>query len=120
VTESPKEKPLRIVAFAIHGARGLIRDQTMRRKTMFVVLIAALVMLFTGSTFLQGLLSPHDHPFWFATYWLACGWLTFAAMLLALLDLLKVRIEARKVRKALRAQVAADRNSDPSISTPGE
>jgi protein-S-isoprenylcysteine O-methyltransferase Ste14 len=112
VTEPPEEKPLQTTSFAVHATRGLIRDQTMRRKTMFVLLIVALVMLFSGSTFLQGFLGPHEHPFWFAIYWLACGWLTLTAMLLALFDLLMVRVAARRTKKTLQAKISADQSPD--------
>ena len=48
----PNEKKLRIAPFALHSARGLVRDQHTRRMTMFVIVILALVMLFLGSTVL--------------------------------------------------------------------
>ena len=48
----PPKRRLRIASFAVHAARGLVRDQTMRRKTMFWTVIVALVMLFCGATFL--------------------------------------------------------------------
>jgi hypothetical protein len=93
---------LKIVSFAIHTARGLIRDQTTRRWTMFITLLVAMLMLFAGSTFLQGLLSPHEHPGWFIVFWLVCAWLTVTALLLAILDLLMVRVRSRMTRKDLR------------------
>ena len=33
----PNEKKLRLASFAIHASRGVIRDQKMRRKTMFAI-----------------------------------------------------------------------------------
>jgi hypothetical protein len=93
---------LKIVSFAIHTARGLIRDQTTRRWTMFITLLVAMLMLFAGSTFLQGLLSPHEHPGWFIVFWLVCAWLTVTALLLAIFDLLMVRVRSRMTRKDLR------------------
>ncbi len=107
-----EERPLQTTSFVVHATRGFIRDQTMRRKTMFVLLAVALVMLFAGSTFLQGLVNPHDHPVWFTIYWFACGWLTLTAMLLALFDLLMVRIAARRAKRALQTQIAGDRKPD--------
>ena len=95
-------KNLRMGSFAAHSARGLIRDQTTRRWTMFVTLIVAMVMLFLGSTFLQPLLSPHDHPGWFILFWLACAWFTLTALFLALFDLLKVRAQSRAAKRDLR------------------
>ena len=103
---SSDQKHLRIVSFAIHAARGLIRDRQTRRKAMFLLVLAALVLLFVGSTVLQTVLSPHEHPGWFIFFWVICGWLTVTAMLLAILDLLMVRLEARRARRSLREVVA--------------
>jgi hypothetical protein len=120
VTDSPDEKPLRAASFVIHATRGLIRDQNMRRKTMFALLIVALAMLLAGSTFLQGFLSARAHPVWFTIYWFACGWLTLTAMLLALFDLLMVRMEARRAKKTLQGQISSGQNPDSPTSTSGE
>ena len=72
----PKQPHLRIVSFALHSARGLIRDPSARRWTMFVVLTLAMVLLFAGTTFLQPFLSPREHPGWFIFFWIVCAWLT--------------------------------------------
>ena len=120
MTESPEEKPLQTTSFVVHATRGLVRDQTMRRKTMFVLLLVALVMLFLGSTFLQGFLSARAHPVWFTIYWFACGWLTLTAMLLALFDLLMVRMEARRAKKTLQGQISAGQDPNSPTSTSGE
>ena len=45
MTDSPEGKPLRTTSFVIHATRGLIRNQNTRRKTMFVLLVVALVLL---------------------------------------------------------------------------
>jgi len=42
---------LRIVSFAIHSARGVIRDQSTRRWVMFITLVVAMLMLFCGHHF---------------------------------------------------------------------
>src|ERR1041385_914217 len=97
----PNEKKLRFVSFAIHATRGLVRDQRTRRKTMFWIVIAAVLMLFCGATFLAPSLDPHIRPGWFILYWLACAWITVTAVLLALLDLLLVRTQAQMERRAL-------------------
>src|SRR5437016_13049177 len=86
---------LRIVSFAIHSARGVIRDQSTRRWVMFITLLVAMLMLFCGTTFLQPLLSPREHPGWFILFWVTCAWLTLSAFLLALFDLLMVRPQHR-------------------------
>ena len=41
----------------------------------------------------------------------ACGWETLLVLLLALLDLLLVRAEARAARKGLHKEIAVDRHS---------
>ena len=108
----PDEKKLRFVSFAIHATRGLLRDQNARRKTMFWIVIAAVLMLFCGATLLAPWLDPHLRPVWFILYWLACAWLTVTAVLLALLDLFQVRVQARAGKRALAQKIAAARETD--------
>ena len=115
--DEPPEKTLRSVSFAVHATRGVIRDQTARRKTMFVLLVVALVLLFAGSTFLHSILNPRAHPVWFISYWLVCGWLTVTAILLALFDLLVVRAQARKAERLLHGKVPEAENTDSPRST---
>lgn len=98
----PDQKSLRVAPFAAYAARGLIRDPTTRRRTMFGVLIGAVLMLVAGSTFLRGRLDPHEHVIWFLVFWLACAWMTVTAMLLAVFDLISVRREERAARRAFR------------------
>ena len=71
---------------------------------MFTLLVIALVLLFAGSTFLQSLLNPHQHPVWFILFWFVCGWLTLTAMLLAAFDLVRVRLDARKAERMLQGK----------------
>ena|SRR5438128_7422719 len=106
--DSPHEKPLRTVSFVIHATRGIVRDHNTRRKAMFILLVVAMVLLFSGSTFLQGPLNHHEHPVWFILFWLTCGWLTLTAMLLAVFDLLVVRLETRKAERVLRERLKAE------------
>ncbi len=117
VSESPGEKPLRTASFVIHGTRGLIRDPNTRRKTMFVVVLVALALLFSGSTFLQSALNPRDHPVWFVLFWLICAWLALTVMLLAIFDMLVVRAAARKAERILRSQLSQTKTPDPPRST---
>ena len=85
-----REQPrLRIVSFALHATRGLIRNQSM-------------FLLFGGTTFLQPFLSPREHPGRFILFWIGCAWLTFLALLLAVFDLLTMKMQARAARKILR------------------
>jgi hypothetical protein len=99
---------LRIVSFAIHSARGVIRDQATRRWVMFITLVIAMLMLFSGTTFLQPLLSVREHPGWFVLFWVACAWLTLTALLLALFDLLMLRAQDRAARKILGEKLDHD------------
>jgi hypothetical protein len=106
------EKTLRTVSFAVHATRGLIRDQNMRRKTMFALLVIALVLLFSGSTFLAPLINPHAHPGWFIFFWFVCAWLTLTALFLAVFDMLVIRLQGRKAERTLREKF-------PDKATPG-
>ena len=69
---------------------------------MFVLLAAALILLLSGSTFLKSALDQRTHPAWFILFWLICAWLTLSAMLLAIFDLLVVRLDARNAQRELR------------------
>ncbi len=108
--QSMAEEParLKIVSFAIHSARGVVRDQSTRRWVMFIMLVIAMLMLFCGTTVLQPLLTPREHPGWFVLFWLACAWLTLTAFLLALFDLLMLRAQDRAARKILREKIDRD------------
>ena len=83
--------------------RGIILDPRTRRWAMFILLLAALLMLFAGSTFLSGSI---DTPWSFVIYWGACAWLTLGALLLALWDLLLLRAAARRERRKLEKEIA--------------
>ena len=106
-----------MVPFTIHATRGLLRDQRSRRTTMTIVSIVTVLMLLAGLTFLRSWLEPHEHPWRFIVYWLVCGWNTVLIFLLALLDLLVVRAQARAARRALRQDFAPEKQPR---STPPE
>lgn len=91
-------------------SKGIVRDLTVRRTAMFIVVLAALVMLFLGSTFLSGPLG--ERPVLFVVFWGSCAWLTFLAILLALYDLLAVRAHARLERRRLRAAIFASEHDE--------
>ena len=109
---SSNDKPVRPISFVVHATRGVIRDRQMRRKTMFILLIAALVLLLCGSTFLQSILNPHERPGWFIFFWAVCTWLALTAMLLAVFDLLMLRVEARKAQRTLHEKFAQSQTAD--------
>ena len=64
-------------------------------------LLVAVVMLGAGLTVLRPWLNPQEHPWRFILYWFACAWETLLVLLLALLDLLLIRAQARAARKAI-------------------
>jgi len=98
----PNEKRLQTTSLIMRATRGVIRDQNTRRKAMFILVLGALVLLFSGTTFLQSALNPRQHPVWFILFWLLCAWLTLTATLLAIFDLLVVWLEALKAQRQPR------------------
>ena len=103
----PDEKRLRTTSFVVHATRGVVGDQSTRRKAMLLLLALALLLLIAGFTFLQPALNPQEHPWRVILFWIVCIWLTFTAMLLALFDLLVLRLEARRAERALREKLEA-------------
>ena len=100
--------------YVLAYTRGLIVDQHLRRLTMFYVVIAAMIMFFAGVTFLEDWLDGRHHLARFAVYWLVCGWLTILAALLAVYDLLLLRIQHRLLRRELRARfLGNERHQEP-------
>ena len=108
---SPDEKHLQTTSFVAHATRGVIRDQKTRRKAMLFLLALALLLLIAGFTFLQTALNPREHPWRVIFFWIVCIWLTFTALLLALFDLLVVRLQARRAERALREKFEAPRST---------
>ena len=105
--------PIRVSpSLIIQIAKGIIRDQHVRRSAMFYGLLVALVMLFIGSTLLDRWLK--EHPLLFLLYWFACAWVTLAAILLALFDLLMIRAAHRQARRQLKKEMLHTRDADPS------
>ncbi|HEV2841749.1 MAG TPA: hypothetical protein VGW39_10520 [Chthoniobacterales bacterium] len=116
-TGTPKKK-FRVVPFSIHATRGLLRDERSRRKTMAFSLLVAVVMLVAGLTVLRPWLNPQEHPWRFIFFWFACAWETLLVLLLALLDLLLVRAQARAARKAIVEGLSPQKTSDsPTAAT---
>jgi protein-S-isoprenylcysteine O-methyltransferase Ste14 len=116
----PDQKPLRSASFVVHVTRGVIRDQNMRRKAMLALLVVALLLLLSGSTFLAPLLNPREHLGWSLFFWLSCVWLTLTALLLALFDLLIVRVQARKARRALNQEFSPGLSPNSPSGREGE
>jgi protein-S-isoprenylcysteine O-methyltransferase Ste14 len=100
--KAPGENHLQFVSFVIHATRGVIREQSVRRKTMFALLGLALLLLVSGSTFLAPVLNPREHLGTALIFWIACVWLTLTALLLALFDLVAVRRSGRRAELNLQ------------------
>ena len=92
--------------FVLSIAAGIARDQSQRRRAMFVLTLAALAMLFAGTFALWTALAAH--PLVFAIYWLACGWLVICVLLLAIYDLLVVIRRGREEHIAARREIFKD------------
>ena len=114
----PKEESFSVPSFVTHATRGLIRDPRARRKTMFALLAVALLMVITGTTILQEILNPREHPLRFILFWLACGWLTITTLLLALFDVLLARAQSRAAQRALREQMLRDAEAERGDAGP--
>jgi hypothetical protein len=84
--------------------KGLIRDQILRRKIMFWVMLAAIVMFAGGSAFMSEQWS-RQNPWAAIFFWLACAWLTLTAMLLALMDILVIRAIHRAARRKIEREI---------------
>ena len=97
-----EEKRLQTTSFIVHATRGVLRDQRTRRRAMAFLLALAVLILIAGLTFLQPMLNPHEHPWFVILFWIACVWLTLTAALLAIFDLLLLRLEARRAERSLR------------------
>jgi TRAP-type C4-dicarboxylate transport system permease small subunit len=108
IENSPEGKRLETASFVVHATRGVIRDQKTRRKAMVFCLAFAVLMLLAGFTVFQTTLNPREHPWFVISFWIACVWLTFTAMLIAIFDLLIIRQEARRAQRALREKLEAD------------
>jgi hypothetical protein len=100
-----------MVPFTVHATRGLLRDQKSRRKTMAISLAVALLLLVAGLTVLRPWLDPHEHPWRFILFWLACAWETVLVLLLALFDLLLLRAQSRAARKAFREDLSMGKSA---------
>jgi len=113
--EEPPKKSFWMVPFTVQVTRGLLRDERSRRRTMGISLLVAVLMLVAGLTVLRPWLNPHEHPWRFVFYWFACGWETLLVLLLALLDLLLVRAQARAARRAFQEELSQRTTPDSSI-----
>ena len=115
----PPKKSFWMVPFTIHVTRGLLRDASSAGKPC-VSLLVAVVMLITGLTVLRPWLNPHEHPWRFILFWFACAWDTFLALLLAVLDMLLLRAQARATRRAIQEEFSPGTIPEPPRATKDE
>src|ERR1700738_3721981 len=108
---SPDEKRLQTTSFVVHATRGVMREQNTRRKAMLLLLALALLLLISGFTVLQPALNPREHPWRVILFLIVCIWVHFSALLLALFDLLVLRLQARRADRALREKLDAARST---------
>ncbi len=87
--------------------KGILRNQQARRKWMFWIMLAALALLFAGTVLLTDRWA-REHPWMYLLYWLLCAWLTIAALLMALLDILILRAAHRIQRRKIEDQILKD------------
>ena len=108
----PPKNGFWLVPFIVQVTRGLLRDEASRRKTMGLSLLVAVAMVIAGLTVFRSWLNPHEHPWRFICYWLICAWETVLMLLLALLDLLLIRSQARVARRTLQEQFSGSSVAD--------
>ena len=80
---------------------------------MTITLIIALALLIAGLTVLKPWLDPREHPWRFILYWLACAWEIVLVLLLALYDLLLVRMQTRATKRLLEEQIRKGNGPEP-------
>jgi hypothetical protein len=85
-----------VVRLILLISKGIIRDSRIRRLGMFYSILAAMLMAFVGSTWLEGWF--HEHLGAFLLYWAICAWVTVLAALLAGFDWLIARAMLRRHR----------------------
>ena len=109
MTQKPK-------SFILLISQGILRDRTQRRTMLFWIVAAALAQLAVGVIVLDAWLLAN--PVVFLLYWGACFWLTITSLLLALYDLLAVRVEARRERERLKGKVFGEPNDGDEEKRP--
>lgn len=90
------------VKVIIQTSKGIVRDQAVRRVAMFILVLGAMLMVAAGVTFLNDWLVANRWTF--LLYWMICAWITLTAILLAIFDLLAVRVLLRRERRRLRRE----------------
>lgn len=111
---SQPDSKVRVLNLILPIVRGILGSMRYRRRVMIGLILAASFMVFAGTLFFQDFLMAR--PWWFVLYWLVCAWITLTAVLLALYDMLMVRLAARQARRKLREEMARTQrdNQEPN------
>lgn len=110
MSQRPPNRKLSPIELCLSIATGILHDAVQRRKAMFTIVLAALVLLFIGSTLLAGWLRAH--PWVFLFFWLGVAWLTLTSILLAIYDMLMMRKRGASEIKRLRQKFLQDLSSE--------
>lgn len=97
-------------SFIVLISKGILRDRQMRRVALFWIVALALVLLGAGTTLFDSWLRAA--PLLFLLYWGACIWLTLTSLMLAIFDMLMVRVEARQERERLKKQAFGKKDDE--------
>jgi hypothetical protein len=77
---------------------------------MFYTSLGSLLMLFVGAVLIDRAL--REHPISFILWWGACAWLMLTSLLLALFDILLIRVAARRERRELARRIFKEDHPD--------
>lgn len=86
-------------------SKAVLRDTRLRRNVMLWLMAAALLMLFFGSWLLADEWARKHYVLYFL-YWAFCMWITLAAVLLAVFDMLIIRATGRAMRRQIEEGIA--------------
>lgn len=81
---------------------------------MFYCSLGSVVILFFGSTVLASTL--RNHVVIFVLWWFACAWLMITSVLLAVFDMLMIRVTARREKRELARRILTPDQADENES----
>ena len=87
-------------------ATAMVKDQTLRRLTLFRTTLILLLLVFLGAFPMSQYL--FHHPWQFVWYWLVVFLLASFLFLLAMYDLVQVRANHHKQIKVMHSQLEAE------------
>ncbi len=91
--------------------KGIIRNQVLRRKLMFWITLAALLLVFLGATFISEQWA-RANPWLAIGYLVVCLWLTVTILLLAIMDMLIIRAMHRAARRIIEREILRKGSKD--------